>query len=220
MSREIDAPGFLKRWSDKKQSATSEAVPKEALGEQDQQQQLVASVPEQPTENLPLPSLDDIIPGSDVSVFFQKHVPETLRAAALRKLWTTDPDIKDFIEMADHQWDFTNPDAIPGWSSTVDGVDLKAMVDKIFGGAVKKEPEPEAGAENCSVEPDGANTDSNIEMEVTQKTAISETNSETSVLSETLVAAPAFHPEQGQKITDKSSVYDIIPKRHGSALPT
>ena len=219
MSREIDAPGFLKRWSSRKQIATSDAVQKEGLREQDQkQQQLVAPVPEQPAENLPLPSLDDIIPGSDVSVFFQKHVPEALRNAALRKLWTTDPDIKDFIEMADYQWDFTNPDAIPGWSSTVDGVDLKAMVDKIFGGAIKKEPEPEA--DSLSVDPDITVDDSNVETKGTHKTAILETRSEISTLSETLVAAPVFPSELRQETTDKSSVYDLTPKRHGSALPT
>lgn len=218
MSREIDAPGFLKRWSSRKQIATSDAVQKEALREQDQQQQPVAPALEQPVENLPLPSLDDIIPGSDVSVFFQKHVPEALRAAALRKLWTTDPDIKDFIEMADYQWDFTNPDAIPGWSSTVDGIDLKAMVDKIFGGAVKKEPEPDA--ETLSVEPDITVDDSTVETEGTHKTAMLEKSSEPSTRSETLVAAPVSHSELRQEITDKSSVYDITPKRHGSALPT
>ncbi len=65
--------------------------------------------------DLPLPSLDSIVPGADVSAFFQAHVPEALRNAALRKLWTTDPEISGFIEMADYQWDFNNPDSIPGW---------------------------------------------------------------------------------------------------------
>jgi Protein of unknown function (DUF3306) len=213
VSRETEAPGFLKRWSERKQ-----LVAKEALVVEEQQQPLVNSPSEGDIENLPLPSLDDILPGSDMSVFFQKHVPEALRAAALRKLWITDPDIKDFIEMADYQWDFTKPDSIPGWSSTVEGVDLKAMLEKIFSGAIKKEPEPEAQNvhNEPAVEENAAPADSFERKEMT----VSEANSEPSLPLETLVSPTISENGAVQKITYESSIYDVVPKRHGGALPT
>jgi Protein of unknown function (DUF3306) len=214
VSRETEAPGFLKRWSERKQ-----LVAKEALVVEEQQQQPQVQAPaELDGENLPLPSLDDILPGSDMSVFFQKHVPEALRAAALRKLWITDPDIKDFIEMADYQWDFTKPDSIPGWSSTVEGVDMKAMLDKIFNGAIKKEPEPLDEAPQ-SEPPEDENTTPNDRLERNEMT-VSEAISEPSPPLETLVSTASLENGAVQKTTGESSVYDVIPKRHGGALPT
>jgi hypothetical protein len=213
VSRETETSGFLKRWSERKQ-----LVAKEALVVEEQQQQLVDSPSELEPESLPLPSLDDILPGSDMSVFFQKHVPEALRAAALRKLWITDPDIKDFIEMADYQWDFTKPDSIPGWSSTVEGVDMKAMLEKIFSGAIKKEPEPED--ENLRIEPAiEENAAPNDRLERKEMT-VSEANSEPSPPLETLVSTAISENGAVQKTTYESSICHVISKRHGGALPT
>src|SRR5207253_3315872 len=35
--------------------------------------------------------------------------------AALRRAWVSDPVIRDFIGIAENQWDFTNPTTIPGF---------------------------------------------------------------------------------------------------------
>jgi hypothetical protein len=70
-------------------------------------------------------------------------VPEALRKAALRKLWTTDPEISGFIEMADYQWDFNNPDSIPGWSSSLKAEDATRLLGRMFGlDDAKDEPVP------------------------------------------------------------------------------
>jgi hypothetical protein len=101
--------------------------------------------PARAAETPPLPSLDAIVPGADVTAFLQSHVPEALRTAALRKLWVTDPEIRSFVEMADYQWDFNNPDSIPGWSSRLPDIDVKAMAARIFGTDKQPPTEPDAG---------------------------------------------------------------------------
>src|SRR5437016_5435392 len=62
-----------------------------------------------------LPSIDSITAGSDIRIFLQSGVPAKLTEAALRRAWVSDPAIRDFIGIAENQWDFTNPATIPGF---------------------------------------------------------------------------------------------------------
>jgi Protein of unknown function (DUF3306) len=215
--------GFLSRWSRLKQETKREDATPAPQPE--------AAVPpaadidagrEQPPldEELPLPSLDDITPGADVTAFFGKHVPEALRTAALRKLWITDPDIKDFIEMADYQWDFTNPDSIPGWSSKLEGVDVKALVDRIFGeipAAVDREKAAADSPDTLSepVEP-LAPEDENTLGENTETADIPDSSSANRLMRPAVAADDVAM----QKNPSDSGVYALQKRRHGGALPT
>jgi hypothetical protein len=38
-----------------------------------------------------------------------------LTRAALRRVWSSDPAIRDFIGIAENQWDFNDPEGIPGF---------------------------------------------------------------------------------------------------------
>jgi hypothetical protein len=62
-----------------------------------------------------LPSIDSITAGTDIRVFLQSEVPVKLTEAALRRAWVIDPAVRDFIGIAENQWDFTNPATIPGF---------------------------------------------------------------------------------------------------------
>jgi Protein of unknown function (DUF3306) len=62
-----------------------------------------------------LPSIDAITADTDISGFLQSRVPAELTRAALRQAWTRDPAIRDFIGIAENQWDFNDPNAIPGF---------------------------------------------------------------------------------------------------------
>ena len=55
-----------------------------------------------------LPSIDSITRGSDIRPFLQPGVPVELTRAALRAAWVVDPSIRDFIGIADSQWDFND----------------------------------------------------------------------------------------------------------------
>ena len=66
-------------------------------------------------QNSGLPSIESITRGSDIRPFLQAGVPVELTRAALRAAWVADPSIRDFIGIADSQWDFNDPTAMPGF---------------------------------------------------------------------------------------------------------
>ena len=77
-----------------------------------------------PFDPATLPSIESITAGSDIRAFLQSGVPAELTKAALRRAWTTDPAIRDFIGMAENQWDFTDPTAMPGFGPLQAGDDV------------------------------------------------------------------------------------------------
>jgi hypothetical protein len=69
----------------------------------------------EPFDLASLPSIESIVADSDIGVFLRSGVPAELTRAALRRAWASDPVIRDFIGIAENQWDFNDPDAIPGF---------------------------------------------------------------------------------------------------------
>ena len=68
---------------------------------------------------------------SDFAAFLREEVPAALRRAALRRAWTLDPAIRDFVGPADYAWDFNAPDGVPGFS-----LDLGGDVERLIAQAV------------------------------------------------------------------------------------
>jgi len=62
-----------------------------------------------------LPPLHSITAGTDIRSFLGSNVPLALTKAALRRAWVTDPAIRDFVGIAESQWDFNDPTAMPGF---------------------------------------------------------------------------------------------------------
>ena len=62
-----------------------------------------------------LPSIESIDAGTDITAFLKAGVPAEISRAALRRAWASDPTIRDFIGLAENSWDFTAPNAIPGF---------------------------------------------------------------------------------------------------------
>src|SRR5882672_11400331 len=68
-----------------------------------------------------LPPLQSITAGTDIRSFLASSVPVELTKAALRRAWVTDPAIRDFIGIAEGQWDFNDPTAMPGFGPLIAG---------------------------------------------------------------------------------------------------
>jgi hypothetical protein len=62
-----------------------------------------------------LPTIESIVADSDIRQFLQAQVPEELTRAALRRAWTADPAIRDFVGIAENQWDFNDHAAMAGF---------------------------------------------------------------------------------------------------------
>jgi hypothetical protein len=77
-----------------------------------------------------LPSIESITAATDIRAFLQSAVPVELTRAALRRAWVSDPLIRDFIGIAENQWDFTNPTTIPGFGPLRQVVDERDRVTR------------------------------------------------------------------------------------------
>ena len=64
-----------------------------------------------------LPTLDSISGKTDLRAFFDKGVPAELTVAALRRGWSADLAIRDFIGLSENSWDFNDPGGIPGFGT-------------------------------------------------------------------------------------------------------
>jgi hypothetical protein len=88
-----------------------------------------------------LPSLESITAETDIRMFLQKGVPAELSRAALRRAWSADPAIRDFIGIAENQYDFATGSDLPGFGDLDIGADeLRRLVAEVFG---EKLPAPE-----------------------------------------------------------------------------
>ena len=124
---------FLRRWSRRKQEVQRAAkVPPAAKAESGAPEPAPteeAAKPPQPAfDPASLPSLESITAVSDISPFLRAGVPAELTRAALRRVWTADPAIRDFVGLSENAWDFTAPNAIPGFGSLELTEDVRAMI--------------------------------------------------------------------------------------------
>jgi hypothetical protein len=88
---------------------------------------------ESPSEAADLPPIESIGTGSDMRPFLASGVPADLTRAALRRAWSTDPAIRDFIGLSENSSDFNMQDGIPGpGSPTTD--DPRQRLARMTGG--------------------------------------------------------------------------------------
>ena len=115
---------FLSRWSRLKrraEQAKPESPEPPAAAAPD------ATIPE-------LPPLDSLTAVSDFKPFLQAGVPDSLKAAALRRLWSIDPEIRDFVGPArDYGWDWNTPGGVPGSGPLPSAEQIAKLVEQIFG---------------------------------------------------------------------------------------
>jgi hypothetical protein len=81
------------------------------------------------------PPIESIDAQTDITVFLQSGVPDALRLAALRRAWTMDPAIRDFKGLQENDWNFNDPNSIPGFGELGPEIDVKRTVAEILGEA-------------------------------------------------------------------------------------
>ena len=118
---------FLTRWSRRKREAAAgqhEAAREEAaFPEADAQSSQAPGEIPVPQAEMPaqpeLPPVESIDAATDIRAFLNKGVPQDLTRAALRRAWSSDPAIRDFIGLSENSWDFTAPEGVPGFAPSV-----------------------------------------------------------------------------------------------------
>jgi hypothetical protein len=97
-----------------------------------------ADAPENPPFDIAqLPPVDSIGAETDISGFLRKEVPPELTRAALRRAWTSDPAIKNFVGLVENGWDFNDPSAMAGFG-TISAEEVARLAGKV----IEALPEP------------------------------------------------------------------------------
>lgn len=135
-----DNEGFLARWSRRKREAAAPAnLAKPAAAKAGEDPMPAPPVEAGSSGEVELPSIDSIASASDISGFLATGVPLELTRAALRRAWTVDPAIRDFVGLSENAWDFNAPDGVPGFG-TLDLDQVKQLVERLLGEPKSSEP--------------------------------------------------------------------------------
>ncbi|MGH6771150.1 MAG: DUF3306 domain-containing protein [Xanthobacteraceae bacterium] len=111
----------------------------------------VGPAPEEPAFDLAsLPPIESITAETDIRAFLAPGVPAELRHAALRRAWSADPAIRDFIGLVENGWDFNDPASIGGFGTIQSTADLARDVARIVGDLL---PDPEVSASDPAAQP-------------------------------------------------------------------
>jgi hypothetical protein len=90
-----------------------------------------------------LPSIESIAADTDIRAFLAPGVPPELARAALRRAWAADPQIRDFVGLADYDWDFNAPGSMAGFGPLEMTEELRQVAARIIGQSPL--PKPDAG---------------------------------------------------------------------------
>jgi Protein of unknown function (DUF3306) len=228
MSNDRDNEPFLSRWSRQKQQQVQKPEAKQN-----------AATPVKPGEPEPEPEpeidlskltkVEDLTAESDITQFLQKGVPEALQKLALRKMWSLDPAIRDFVEVAENQWDFNMPGGIHGlFEEVAEGTDVSVWMGQatqsVFGDDAKKPAEAVA---------DGPHSRPSEPTDAAANNVAAQHDANSSPTPETLAALPAVAPAPTVAVRQAAVVIQSsgtpqqsgsLPqgpsrRRHGGALP-
>lgn len=203
---------FLSRWSQRKRAAEAEKPVAPDAGQNEKNP--AADDRSQPPEFdiSTLPPIDSITAISDVTAFLRAGVPAELTRAALRRVWTADPSIRDFKGLAENAWDFTAPDAMHGFGPLDYTPErISEMVQRVFGEvdqAIAATPSAKTEAESAAVPSNSDESVGQISEEAEEADAVE----------------PPAPPQMSDNrvagtVSDEREPEGIVHRTHGSALP-
>jgi hypothetical protein len=204
-----DPKDFLARWSQRKLSPEAQKpAPEEKATALPAGNNDIPGAPDPEFDITSLPSLDSIGANSDVRAFLQRGVPASLTRAALRRAWSADPAIRDFVGLSENSWDFNAPDSIPGFGS-LNADEVRRVAARFFG-----ELTEERSGQTPAPEPESAES-SQISAET--KLASAAPDGETESSSTPDGCQPVDVAAQQEKRAEPDGL--LPPPRHGGALP-
>ena len=213
---------FLARWSRRKQEARREAdvpAPEQPIEPQ-------GPTPPGHAQDLPpgevdlstLPQLDAITAATDVTAFLRKGIPPELSRAALRRAWSADPTIRDFVGLAENAWDFNDPHAMSGFGPLdCSEEQLAGLVDRIVGGVRSAAENLATAATEQTTSTQSVDSEHDPPSESCSEPISDPGPPEEASTGESPAAPAAVQPEASQRT---GSDQNLLRRRtHGSALP-
>jgi hypothetical protein len=236
---------FLSRWSRRKQAAAqaaepakppshdeSAAAPEHAAGPGAPVRDESCTAQSAPESCAPvfdpasLPPIESITAETDIRAFFAAGVPAELTRAALRRVWTSDPKIRDFVGLADYDWDFNAPGSMAGFGP-LEGADaLRAQMARRIGPLTAENDGSEMSGRGPGAEQEAPVSDASVHDRPVQPTQIQ-------IMTEDEPSRQIGASQEGDESTrpdreyvaaqqqeeKPESVQSIARRRHGRALP-
>jgi hypothetical protein len=137
---------FLARWSRRKRGAAAQSDAQENPPPSAAEiAKPVSPITSKAPPATSLPPVEAIESASDIRAFLAPGVSLELTRAALRRAWTADPAIRDFIGLSENAWDFNDPSGVPGFGS-LDLQDIRRLVAQVLDEPQASDPTPAAAA--------------------------------------------------------------------------
>jgi Protein of unknown function (DUF3306) len=80
-----------------------------------------------------LPPIESITAATDIRPFLAPGVPADIARAALRRAWSADPRIRDFVGLADYDWDYHATGGPAGFGPLEMTAELRQAVARLVG---------------------------------------------------------------------------------------
>lgn len=227
---DAEKEGFLSRWSRRKRDAVErpaaeataavapDAPPAEGMppdvpaGDQPPPIRAACPIPDVPEiDPASLPPVESLTIESDFSQFLRPGVPTLLRNAALRRMWSLDPAIRDYIGPVDYQWDFNTPGGLPfGFANELVG-DVGKLLAQAIGKVEELAPDEAPDDVKAEGEPAGPVPDGPPVADEGAFVQLAEAAGE-----DEAQPAPRIDPAPALREPDSPPV---TRRRHGGALP-
>ena len=214
-----DQENFISRWSRRKLDPADKQAAEKSPPAADMPP--IESAPPAPKVEAPefdvstLPSLDSIGATSDIRAFLQAGVPSALRHAALRRAWSADPAIRDYIGPNENFWEGVGPGGVPGFGELDPNLDVKKLLAEVFG---KAEPEPRGTTEP----PSPTEQSPRAEISDSAAPAASESAQGKPQPSAAQNANPLLQRDEHVALHHDDPQQEAVaarPRRHGGAMP-
>lgn len=212
MSEQEKNQDFLSRWSQRKRdvaAAEERAGKSEPLPAAKADETKATSAPAFDVSSLP--SIESIGANTDIRAFLQPGVPAELRAAALRRAWTADPAIRDFVGLQEYDFVFSSPETF-GMGELAADTDVMRLLADVFG----KQSAPEEAKPVTQASKD---TQMHVRIAENEQPAQDSSPGEDADHEAPAAAAVESIDQNAAQQQSKSEAGATKPRRHGSALP-
>lgn len=180
---------------------------------------------EAPEPAEPLPRLEDLTAESDLKAFLKKGVPMALKSAALRKMWSLDPGIRDYVGPSEYAWDFNQPGSMAGFGPLDAKETVVGFLSKTAR-AIEPDAEPTAALQPPdapSEQPTDAPPDTATDTEAPEVSPTAESRPPVGVADTAEAISGEAEPAKQSHSPDPtkpSQVPEPLPRqRHGGAMP-